>query len=192
VRPAYDGGVLRRIDLRGQDVTGLELRDVVPRAELDVDAALSVVRPIVEDVRLRGAEAVLDWSAQLDGVRPASLRVAPEELDRALSELDSEVRAALQESIRRARIVHSDQRRSDVTTRVADGGTVTERWLPVDRVGLYVPGGRAVYPSSVVMNVVPAQIAEVRSIAVASPPQRDFAGLPHPTILAACALLGID
>jgi histidinol dehydrogenase len=184
--------VIRRIDLRGQDLEVLELRDIVPRAELDVDAALSVVRPIVEDVRARGAEAVLHWGAELDGIRPPSLRVPQEALDQALAELDPDVRLALEESIRRAQIVHDDQRRSEMSTTVADGGTVTERWLPVDRVGLYVPGGRAVYPSSVVMNVVPAQIAHVRSMAVASPPQRDFGGLPHPAILAACALLGID
>jgi histidinol dehydrogenase len=189
---AYDVCVIRRIDLRGQDLAGLELRDVVPRADLDVDAALSVVRPIVDDVRARGAEAVLHWGTELDGIRPPSLRVPQKALDEALAGLDRDVRAALEESIRRARIVHSDQQRSEVTTTVADGGTVTERWLPVDRVGLYVPGGRAVYPSSVVMNVVPAQIAQVRSMAVASPPQRDFGGLPHPAILAACALLGID
>jgi histidinol dehydrogenase len=106
------------------------------------------------------------------------------------------VRAALEESIRRARLVHADQRRTDTTTRVVPGGTVTERWVPVGRVGLYVPGGLAVYPSSVVMNVVPAQEAGVASIAVTSPAQRDnpagFEGLPHPTILAACALLGVE
>src|SRR5690606_29295067 len=100
------------------------------------------------------------------------------------------VRAALEESIRRARLVHRDQRRADVTTTVVPGGTVTERFVPVDRVGLYVPGGRAVYPSSVVMNVVPAQEAGVRSLAVTSPAQKEFGGLPHPAILAACALLG--
>ena len=119
-----------------------------------------------------------------------------EVLKTALDVLDPDVRAALEETIRRARIVHEDQRRTDTTTQVAPGGTVTERWLPVDRVGLYVPGGVAVYPSSVVMNVVPAQIAGVASIAVTSPPQRDntglFAGYPDPTILAACELLGID
>jgi histidinol dehydrogenase len=97
----------------------------------------------------------------------------------------------LELSISRIRKVHEDQRRSDKSTNVVDGGVVTERWIPVDRVGLYVPGGRAVYPSSVLMNVIPAQIADVSSIAVASPPQKEFGGLPHPTILAACALLGI-
>jgi histidinol dehydrogenase len=102
------------------------------------------------------------------------------------------VREALTESIRRARIVHEQQRRQTVDVQVVPGGTVTERWIPVRRVGLYVPGGLAVYPSSVVMNVVPAQVAGVESIAVFSPAQRDHAGRPHPTILAACALLGVD
>jgi histidinol dehydrogenase len=87
--------------------------------------------------------------------------------------------------------VHNDQVRTETRTTVVDGGVVTEKWIPVDRVGLYVPGGRAVYPSSVLMNVIPAQIAQVQSIAVASPPQKEFGGLPHPTILATCALLGI-
>jgi histidinol dehydrogenase len=180
--------MIRRIDLRG---TQSDLRDVLPRAAVDVESVLATVRPIVDDVRARGAEAVLEWGERLDGVRPPSLRVPQQALDDALAALDPAVRIALEESIRRARLVHADQRRTDVVTTVVPGGTVTERWLPVDRVGLYVPGGRAVYPSSVVMNVVPAQVAGVASFAVASPPQRDFGGLPHPTILAACALLGV-
>jgi len=169
---------------------------VLPRAELDVEAALSVVRPICDDVRDRGADALRDLGERFDGVRPVRLRVPAEVLTTALEALEPAVRAALEEAIRRARVVHEDQRRTDVTTQVAPGGTVTERWLPVDRVGLYVPGGVAVYPSSVVMNVVPAQIAGVASIAVTSPPQRDnsgvFTGYPALTILAACELLGID
>ncbi len=184
--------MMRRIDLRGVDLDTLDLRAVVPRAVLDVEAALEVVRPICEDVRLRGEAALLDLGERFDGVRPPSLRVPQAALDEALASLDPDVRAALDESIRRARIVHADQRRTDTTTTVSAGGTVTERWVPVDRVGLYVPGGLAVYPSSVVMNVVPAQVAEVPSLAVASPPQKEFGGLPHPTILAACALLGVD
>ena len=169
---------------------------MLPRAELDVEAALSVVRPICDDVRDRGADALRDLGERFDGVRPVRLRVPAEVLTTALEALEPAVRAALEETIRRARVVHEDQRRTDVTTQVAPGGTVTERWLPVDRVGLYVPGGVAVYPSSVVMNVVPAQIAGVASIAVTSPPQRDnsgvFTGYPALTILAACELLGID
>ncbi|WP_182885109.1 histidinol dehydrogenase [Microbispora sp. H10885] len=182
--------MISRIDLRGS-LPG-DLRDVLPRAELDVEAALEKVRPICEEVRHRGAAAVRELTARFDGVEIESARVPAEAITRALAELDPAVRAALEESIRRARLVHRDQRRTDTTTQVVPGGTVTERWVPVDRVGLYVPGGRAVYPSSVVMNVVPAQEAGVASLAVASPAQKEFGGLPHPTILAACALLGVD
>jgi histidinol dehydrogenase len=182
--------VISRIDMRGS--LPENLRDLLPRPDLDVEAALEKVRLICDDVRHRGAAAVRELTARFDGVEIRSTRVAPEAIQRALAELRPEVRAALEESIRRARLVHHDQRRSDVTTRVVPGGTVTERWVPVDRVGLYVPGGRAVYPSSVVMNVVPAQEAGVASLAVSSPPQKEFGGLPHPTILAACALLGVD
>jgi len=159
---------------------------------MDVADAGERIRPIIGDVRSEGAAAVLRWTEKLDGVRPPSLRVPVEMLQQAAEELDPDVRAALLESIDRARRVHADQRRTDTSTVVVTGGTVTERWIPVDRVGLYVPGGRAVYPSSVIMNVVPAQAAGVASLAVVSPPQRDFGGWPHPTILAACALLGVD
>ncbi|WP_411078565.1 histidinol dehydrogenase [Streptomyces sp. cmx-18-6] len=185
--------MISRIDLRGDALPeGAALRDLLPRAEFDVEAALETVRPICEDVRHRGSAAVIDWGEKLDGVRISSVRVPADALTRALDELDPAVRAALEESIRRARLVHREQRRTTHTTQVVPGGTVTEKWVPVERVGLYVPGGRSVYPSSVVMNVVPAQEAGVEGIAVASPPQKDFDGLPHPTILAACALLGVD
>jgi histidinol dehydrogenase len=159
---------------------------------MDVADAGERIRPIIEDVRTHGADAVMRWTERLDGVRPPSLRVPAERLQAAADALDPAVRAALLESIARARKVHVDQRRTDVSTVVVPGGIVTERWLPVDRVGLYVPGGRAVYPSSVIMNVVPAQVAGVASLAVVSPAQRDFDGWPHPTILAACHLLGVE
>ena len=191
--------MISRLDLRGDALSSLDarsLRAALPRAEFDVDAALDVVRPICADVQERGEAALLDLGEKFDKVRPTSLRVPQEVLDAAAQQLDDDVRDALLESIRRARLVHDDQRRIDTTTVVSDGGVVTERWVPVDRVGLYVPGGIAVYPSSVVMNVVPAQAAQVPSLAVSSPPQAGntgvFAGYPHPTILAACALLGID
>ncbi len=183
---------LRRIDLRGQTLDEMALRAVVPRADVDVAAAMATVAPICEDVRARGVPALLELTERLDGVRIADVRVPREALRAALDGLDPQVRAALEESIRRARLVHADQRRADTTTRVAAGGTVTERWVPVGRVGLYVPGGRAVYPSSVVMNVVPAQAAGVASIAVTTPAQKEFGGSAHPTILAACALLGVE
>jgi len=181
--------VIRTLDLRSLEST--DLSSVLPRAGLDVESAIATVRPIVEDVADRGEQAVLAWGEKLDGVRPVSLKVPQSEIDKAVAGLDPKVRDALLESIRRARLVHEDQRRVDKTTNVVEGGNVTERWIAVERVGLYVPGGRAVYPSSVVMNVVPAQVAGVKSMVVASPPQKEFAGLPHPTILAACGLLGI-
>ncbi|QLH21162.1 histidinol dehydrogenase [Streptomyces sp. Rer75] len=185
--------MISRIDLRGAAFPegGID-RDLLPRAELDVEAALEKVRPICDDVRHRGTAALIEYAHRFDGVTMERVRVPAEALTRALEELDPAVRAALEESIRRARLVHREQRRADHTTQVVPGGTVTERWVPVERVGLYAPGGRSVYPSSVVMNVVPAQEAGVASMAVASPPQAEFGGLPHPTILAACALLGVD
>jgi histidinol dehydrogenase len=187
-------GVIRRIDLRGLLARGEtpDYRALVPRAPQDVESALAVVRPICDDVRDRGVAALRDYAARFDGVELADLRVPAAALEEALTALDPRVRAALTESIRRVRRVHEDQRPADHTTAVVAGGSVTQRWVPVSRVGLYVPGGLAVYPSSVVMNVVPAQVAGVGSIAVASPPQRDHGGLPHPTVLAACALLGVD
>ncbi|MBP6996702.1 MAG: histidinol dehydrogenase [Phycicoccus sp.] len=184
--------MIATLDLRGGDLSRRALRAALPRAEFDVEAALHAVAPVCDDVRDRGAAALYDAAERFDGIRPSSLRVPSVALAEALTHLDPAVRAALEESIRRARLVHADQRRTDTTTVVSAGGTVTERWVPVDRVGLYVPGGLAVYPSSVVMNVVPAQLAGVGSLAVASPPQRDHGGWPHPTILAACALLGVD
>jgi histidinol dehydrogenase len=191
-----DVNVMARIDLRGADLSTARLRAALPRGGVDVEAALSTVRPIVDAVADRGAQAALDYGESLDGVRPPTVRVPSAELDAALAGLDSDVRAALQVAIERARAVHADQRRSDSTTTLGPGATVTERWIPVERVGLYVPGGNAVYPSSVVMNVVPAQAAGVSSLVVASPPQAEsqsrFIGLPHPTILAAARLLGVD
>ncbi|GAB1514384.1 histidinol dehydrogenase [Actinophytocola sp. KF-1] len=183
--------MLSRTDLRGRVPSPAELRTFLPRAEVDVDAVLHQVRPLVDDVRARGAEAALELSERFDGVRPTAVRVPARELTSGLAYLPAAVREALEESIDRARRVHADQVRADVTTQVVPGGTVTERWVPVRRVGLYVPGGLAVYPSSVVMNVVPAQTAGVESLVVCSPPQAEFGGLPHPTILAAAELLGV-
>jgi len=169
----------------------VDLRDIVPRAKFDLDAVVEVVRPIVEDVRDRGEVAVQEWSAKFDGVSAPEIRVPQNVIDQALANVDPKIRAALEEAIRRVRLVHEKQRREETVVQVAPGGTVTERWIPVQRVGLYVPGGNYVYPSSVIMNVVPAQIAGVESLVVCSPPQSEFGGWPHPTILAACALLGV-
>jgi histidinol dehydrogenase len=185
--------MLRRLDLRAAPLPRTaDLRGLLPRAELDVDAALHRVRPIVEDVRERGAEAALDYGQKFDGVRPSGVRVPPQTLKGALAALEPGLRTALETSIARARAVHADQRRRDLVTQVVPGGTVTERFVPVGRVGLYAPGGLAVLASSVVMNVVPAQTAGVESLVLASPPQAEHGGLPHPTVLAAAALLGVE
>jgi histidinol dehydrogenase len=183
--------VLTRLDLRAATPDRATLRGLLPRAAVDVAAAMAAVEPIVADVRARGVAAIREATGRLDGVTLDTVRVDPTELSRALAELDPDVRTALEVAIERVRVVHAAQRREDVTTQVVPGGTVTERWVPVRRVGLYVPGGLAMYPSSVVMNVVPAQTAGVEGIAVASPPQRET-GRPDARVLAACALLGVD
>lgn len=170
-----------------------QLRSAVPRAEGSTsDDAEQKVLEIISDVRSRGFDALRDLARSFDGVEQGHPRVPAEELQRALENLDPEVRAALQESIRRARQFAEAQRPANVDVELGEGAVVSQNWVPVARVGLYVPGGLAVYPSSVIMNVVPALAAGVESIALASPPQKDFGGLPHPTILAAAALLGID
>lgn len=184
--------MLSTLDLRGINHSTRELRGLVPRAEFDLNDVLETVRPIVESVRTGGAEAAQNWSEKFDGVRAPHIRVPKEIIAEALTKLPQDIRASLEVAIERVRKVHEHQKRTDTEVQVVPGGTVIERWLPIERVGLYVPGGRAVYPSSVIMNVVPAQIAGVESIVVASPPQKDNGGWPHPTILAACALLGIE
>jgi histidinol dehydrogenase len=183
--------MLRRVDLRGRSLSKDQYQRELPRASLDVAAAMVAIEPILHRVKNGNEEDLISLGEQFDGVRPPSIRVPQFALDKALAQLAPEIRAALELSAERIRKVHSAQRRDEKTVTVVDGGVVSEKWIPVDRVGLYVPGGRAVYPSSVLMNVIPAQIAEVPSIAVASPPQVENGGLPHPTILAACALLGI-
>jgi histidinol dehydrogenase len=183
--------MLRRVDLRGSELSKAAHQAMLPRAALDVSQAMLTIEPILQRVKSGRESDLLDLAQEFDGVRPQSIRVPQEALDSALSQLDPKVREALETSATRIRKVHASQVRAESSVTVVDGGTVIERWIPVDRVGLYVPGGRAVYPSSVLMNVIPAQIANVSSIAVASPPQKEFGGLPHPTILAACALLGI-
>jgi histidinol dehydrogenase len=185
--------VLPRIDLRGRavsDLTRAKLAGLLPRAALDVEAAVAAVRPVCDDVRERGAAAVRDYTARFDGVDLPATRVSAQAIQDALAALDPGLRAALEEAIRRTRLVHAAQLPADHTITVAPGSTVTQRYVPVGRAGVYVPGGLVTYPSSVVMNVVPAQAAGVGEIAVASPPQAD--GRPAPAVLAACALLGIE
>ncbi|GAB3704707.1 histidinol dehydrogenase [Mariniluteicoccus flavus] len=187
--------MLRTIDLRGRLAAGdtLDYARLVPRAAFDVDAALAAVRPVCDDVAARGADALRDLSQRFDGVVPEHLRVPADVLRRCESELDPQVRAAFEVAIdRRRRVSRAELGEESVDVSVAPGAVVTQKMIPVNRVGLYVPGGLAPLASSVIMNVVPAQVAGVRSIAVTSPPQKEFGGLPHPNILALCSMLGVD
>jgi histidinol dehydrogenase len=186
--------LISRTDLRGRaaaDLTRAVLGTVLPRAAFDVSAAVELVRPICEDVRHRGGAAVREYTQRFDGVDLAATRVPREAIDHARQALDPDVKAALNEAIRRARVVHEAQLPARSDTSPAPGLAVSTRHVPVTRAGVYVPGGLVAYPSSVVMNVVPAQAAGVESITVASPPQAGNDGLPHPVILGACGLLGI-
>ena len=182
---------MRIIDLRGKRLTRAEMLAAMPRAEMGTDEATELVQPILDDVKARGAAALRDFEEKFDHVRPEHLRVPTEAMTAALEELDPAVRASIEESVRRSRAVAASQVPEDFHTDLAPGARVAERWIPVQRVGLYVPGGKAVYPSSVIMNAVPAQAAGVESLAIATPP-KTADGLPDKTILATCAILGVD
>ncbi|MEP6666595.1 MAG: histidinol dehydrogenase, partial [Nocardioidaceae bacterium] len=186
--------MIRHIDVRGRRAAGerLDFRALVPRAELDVDSAIEQVRPICEAVRLHGHDELVRQAARFDGVEITSVRVPEGALQDALDALAPDLRASLEESVTRLRTTCENELPSDVTTEVTTGGSVSQRNVAVERVGLYVPAAKAPLISSVLMNVVPAQVAGVRSLALASPAQREYAGLPHPSILAACALLGVN
>ncbi len=184
-----------RIDIRGQQTAAgpkLDYRHLLPRADFDVAAAADQVRPLCEDVRVRGSAAVREIAQRFDGVDLADLRVGAGELTAAADALEPALRAALLESIRRVREVCQSELDDEPVTTLAPGATVTRRLVPIGRVGLYVPAGITPLPSSVVMNVVPAQVAGVTSLAVASPPQKDHDGKVHPTILGVLGLLGVE
>ena len=184
--------MMQTIDLRDRTPSRSEWASIVPRPATDVSVALETARELIDEVRHGGQTALLDQAERLDRVRPDRLRMTPDDLTTALAGLDPAVRESLELAIERVRTATAAQVPPPATTTLAPGAVVDQRWQPVARVGLYVPGGKAVYPSSVVMNAVAAQVAGVRSIALVSPPQRDFDGRVHPTILAAAALLGLD
>jgi histidinol dehydrogenase len=184
--------MLRTIDLRGRTLSAAQLLAAVPRAAVARDTALTTAAQIVREVAERGEDAVREQAERFDGVNGHAIRVPAAHLDEALAGVDAAVRAALEEAIARVRAASAAQVPAPVVTELAPGARITQRWQPVRRVGVYVPGGKAVYPSSVIMNVVPAQVAGVDVVALASPPQRGHDGRVHPTILAAARLLGID
>lgn len=184
--------MLRTIDLRGRTLSPAELLAAVPRATVARAEALATAATLVADTAARGEDALREQAERFDGVTGHALRVPAGHLDEALAALDPRVGAALEQAIERVRAGSAAQVPAPATTRMGPGALVHQRWQPVRRVGLYVPGGKAVYPSSVVMNVVPAQVAGVEQIALASPPQRAHGGRVHPVILAAARLLGVD
>jgi histidinol dehydrogenase len=182
---------LRVIDLRGKALDSATVNEAVPRASIDIGVAVSQIQGLLEDVRVRGLDAVVDVTVARDGVDPRPIQVSREEMTRALAELAPGLRLAIEESIKRVRKVSLATMPNPVSVELADGAMVHQRYQPVDSVGLYVPGGKAVYPSSVIMNVVPAQVAGVSRLVVATPAQKDFDGRPHPTVLATAELLGV-
>ncbi len=183
--------IIRTVDLRESGFSNQDVNRLVPRAELDISVAVGQITPLLESIRTQGSEPLVNITIERDGVDPRPIRVSQAELDNALANLNPELRSAIEISIERVRAVSTASKPQAVTTTLATGASVRLRWQPIDSVGLYVPGGKAVYPSSVIMNVIPAQVAEVERLAIATPAQRDFGGRPHPTILATAALLGV-
>ncbi|KQR54402.1 histidinol dehydrogenase [Leifsonia sp. Leaf336] len=184
--------MMNTIDLRGVQPTRAAFERLVPRPVVDVQVAMEVAAELIHDVRARGAAALAEQAERFDGGAPASIRVPASDIAAAVGALAPQVREALEEAIARVREATAAQVPAAAETRIGPGATIVQRWQPVERAGLYVPGGKAVYPSSVVMNAVPAQVAGVSSVALASPPQREFGGAVHPVILGAAGLLGID
>lgn len=183
---------MRTLDLRGKQLGTTELNRVLPRAAVDISLAVEQIKPLLADIAARGEVALVEVAIERDGVDPRPLRVSPDELASALANLDAELREAIEFAIGRVRAVSEANMPDDTEVEFSPSAKVHQRWRAVDSVGLYVPGGKAVYPSSVIMNVVPAQVAGVARLVIATPAQKDFGGRPHPTILATAALLGVD
>lgn len=184
--------MIQTLDLRGRRPSRAELVAIVPRAQVDVAVASETAAALIAEVRERGEDALRDQAERLDRVRPDVVRVDPATITAAVETLDPAVRRAIEEAVSRVRRASEAQVPPPAVTALGAGAEVVQRWQPVERVGFYVPGGKAVYPSSVVMNVVPAQVAGVRSVVLASPPQADHAGGVHPAILAAAGILGVE
>jgi histidinol dehydrogenase len=183
--------LIRFLDLSNSEISADQVLKDLPRAALDLDAAVEIIRPLVEKIRTGGSQAIKAIAKDIDGIDIDPIRVSEEELTTALANLDPNLRSSLEIAIERVRKVAVEWIPKGFSTQLATGATVSQRYQPVDSVGLYVPGGKAVYPSSVIMNVVPAIAAGVKKIAIATPGQAAFGGRPHPTVLATAELLGI-
>ena len=183
--------LIRFLDLRDQVISAAQIERELPRAAMDLSTAIEVIRPLVDRIRTSGAQAIQEIAMEIDGIDVSPIRVSESELAKALAELDAGLRQSLEIAIERVRKVSLASKPKDFETTLAVGASVSQRWQPIDSVGLYVPGGKAVYPSSVIMNVVPALVAGVKQIAIATPGQAAFGGRAHPTVLATAALLGI-
>ena len=183
--------LIRELDLTGKKLSKAEYKSLVPRANHSIETAMQEIAPILKRVKDGGKAELIKLATEFDGITPKEIAISRDELKNALTKLDPQIRKSLEVAIDQVKKYHLTQLPTDSSTTVITGGNIDRTFRAVDRVGLYVPGGIASYPSSVIMNVVPAQIAGVKSIALASPPQKEFGGLPHPTILATCALLGI-
>jgi histidinol dehydrogenase len=183
--------LIRFLDLSDSVITAEQISRDLPRAAMDLDSAVEIIRPLVDRIRTGGAKAIQDIAKEIDGIDINPIKVSEDELKAALENLEPGLRASLEIAIERVRKVALQSIPKTFSTELAVGATVSQRWQPIDSVGLYVPGGKAVYPSSVVMNVVPALAAGVKKISIATPGQAAFGGRPHPTVLATAELLGV-
>ncbi len=177
-------------DGRLTDLSDEARRHLLERAPADAPELADQVRALMEEVRRRGDDALLEMAERFDGVRLESLEVPRARWHEAVEGLDPTVRAALERATANIRRFHEAQLPDEVAVDVEPGVRITRRWAPLERVGVYAPGGRASYPSSVLMGVVPARAAGVGEVVVCSPPGPD--GSPPPAVLAACALGGAD
>lgn len=177
---------MRRIELAPGQVFEEKMLNRVGAFNAD---ALVAATNIVEDVRKRGDEALREYTAKFDGVEMEQFRVSQEAIDEAIAKVDPKVAAAIQKAASQIRDFHERQKQQGWFTLREDGALVGAKVEPLDSVGIYVPGGRALYPSSVLMNAIPASVAGVKRIACVTPPTKD--GSLDPAILEACRVAGV-
>ncbi|AGB40951.1 histidinol dehydrogenase [Halobacteroides halobius DSM 5150] len=174
----------------GQAGAKEKLATILNRSSFDSQEQIDVVQDIWDNIQNRGIEAVLEYTARFDGAKLEQLEVSQTEIKAAYKQVDQDFLAAIQKSIENVRKFHQQQLREDWMDIKDDGVILGQKFEPLARVGIYVPGGRAAYPSSVVMNGVPAKVAGVDEIVMVSPPAKDGSLNPH--TLVAAAEVGVD